>query len=77
MGNSSDNTYIKAFNIAYLLAKYNSKLLNSILETPNESIYFQGLVDGKNTYDLERKNDRLREVERLRSNVDRDKGIER
>jgi len=77
MSDSINNIYIQALNNAYLLSKYKSKLIDTILKSPNDSIYFQGLRDGKKIYDLQHDKSRLRDLERLRNKSTRDRGLER
>ncbi len=77
MSNQINEIYIKAFNHAYLLAKYNGILLEKILESKNENEYIKGLMDGKKAYEINLKQDRLLEIDKLRRNKDKDRETER
>jgi hypothetical protein len=76
MSEKINEIYIKAFNQAYLLAKYKSDLIAKILESKHENEYIQGLRDGKETFELTLQNSRLKEIELLHSSRNKDKGLE-
>ncbi|MBX2826545.1 MAG: hypothetical protein KTR22_00175, partial [Flavobacteriaceae bacterium] len=54
MNEGINDIYVKAFNQAYLLAKFNVSLLDKILSSNQEGNYFDGLRDGKKTFEQER-----------------------
>jgi hypothetical protein len=60
--------YIKAFNNGYMLALYESLLLNTISKNlaPTNN-YLQGFFDGKEQLELENSKDHLIEIGKLRS----------
>ncbi len=73
MGNTISKKYLKGFNNAYFLAQHNRGLIDKILLTSSENDYMQGLIDGRNTYDQEQKQNRLKEIQRLKGkNQERD-----
>jgi len=74
---NSDNIYIKAFNNAYFLAKYNAIILEKILESHNDNDYYQGLRDGDKTFKKEQKISRSKEIEKLNLKNSKDKNLER
>jgi hypothetical protein len=71
--------YIKGFNDAYLLAKYKPELIKSITDIKIQNDYIQGLKDGKNTFEQSKILSRFQEIEKLRSQRERnrDKGMGR
>jgi hypothetical protein len=62
-----NSKYIKGFNHAYLLAKYKSQLIESILNTTSISDYIQGLKDGKRTYEQQKIKSRSKELKDLKT----------
>ena len=76
MSNQVDDIYIKAFNQAYLISKYNMTLIEKVLQSQNSGIYFQGLQDGKQTFEKEKGIKRMRELRKVKSK-DLDKGDNR
>ena len=80
MKTEKENTkYIKGFNHAYLLAKYKPELIKSLTNIKNQNAYFQGLKDGKDTFEQRKVKSRFQEIEKLRSRKERnrDQGLER
>ena len=74
---NSDHIYIKAFNHAYFLAKYNAIILEKILESPNDNEYYKGLRDGNRTFKKEQKISRSKEIEKINLKKSKDKNLER
>lgn len=61
--------YIKAFNYGYLLAKFKKELIARIsdsLAQPNS--YTEGLMDGKEEYEIEYYKEQVHAIDNLRSN---------
>ena len=77
MSKELDDIYLKAFNQAYLLSKYNSDLIDKVLMRKNEGRYFEGLIDGKIAYSKERVNTRIIETQALKSRSKNDLDLER
>jgi len=51
---TEEKLYIQGFNNGYLLAKHDPELATKLTaQTNDQSDYFQGLISGKNEYDLE------------------------
>jgi hypothetical protein len=67
-------TYLKGFNHAYPLAQHKSQLIEQILSTATKNNYLEGMRDGKRVFEQEhnRSNNRLKELDQLRTKRDRD-----
>ena len=51
----NEEKYTQGFNGGYLLAQHEPELLSAIIKNPNDhSEYFQGLVHGKEEYELDK-----------------------
>jgi len=63
----NETQFIAGFNNGYLLAKFESQILNSVLKdiTPNNS-YILGMSSGQKEYKLRQTKSRLDELERIR-----------
>jgi len=75
-----DPKYLKGFNNAYLLVQYKPPLLEQLLNATTENEYneyLNGMKDGKRTFEQEQSRKRLQELENLKSNIDRDKTLEK
>ena len=70
MEETVNKQYIKGFNHAYFLAKYNPKLLDSLLVTKNDNQYFLGIEDGKVAYEKKKSKFRMNELEKLKPRGD-------
>jgi hypothetical protein len=69
-----NSKYIKGFNHAYLLAKYKPELIKSIATTKSQNEYVQGLKDGKDTFEQNKTKSRFQEIEKLRSQKEKNRG---
>ena len=69
-----DDIYIKTFNQAYLLANYNIVMIEKIIASKNDGRYFEGLRDGKLTFEKEQKRNRLNDLKRI--NPGRNKNLD-
>lgn len=76
MDETIDEIYLKGFNHAYLIAKYNMMILEKTLIAPNEGPYFEGLVDGKESVKLEQRKTRFREIEKIQHRKDKNLDLE-
>ncbi len=74
---NNEQQYINGVNHAYVLAKYQSQLLDNLLKSESHNDYFIGLKDGKLLYKQERSKSRLRELTNIKSKKTRDRDIER
>ncbi|MEM7085246.1 MAG: hypothetical protein AAF489_03640 [Bacteroidota bacterium] len=72
MSDEINDIYIRAFNHAYLIAKYKSELARNILHTKNNGIYIQGFKDGRDQFNKDQMQSRLKEIESIKSREDRD-----
>lgn len=77
MSDSINDIYLKAFNNGYLLARYNTALLEKILESNNKVKYILGLKDGKNAFEIQQKKSREKDIQRLSSDRKNDLGLEK
>lgn len=72
-----EQQYISGFNRGYLIAKHEPELASQLAKTPNDSPFFNGMIDGKEQYEHEvrewtkgfsrggpAKDDREKEIER-------------
>jgi len=71
--------FINGFNSGYLMAKYASKLAALLVNSVKQSVdYIDGFQKGISTYEQERQQEHLNELDRLRAgNVDRSDDLER
>jgi hypothetical protein len=69
-----NDIYVKGFNNGYFLAKYNAPLIVKLIQTETNLEYIQALRDGKKTFEMERKKERINEIGKNRGNQ---KNIER
>lgn len=74
---TTEDLYTRGFNQAFLLAKYNSPLIQKILETKNEGLYFEALSDGMKAFEIERMILGTNELNKNRSSLDRDIDLNR
>lgn len=73
----NEKQFIAGFNSGYILAKHEPTMLTSLLKdiSPNTS-YVQGMSSGQKEYEFEQTNDRLNELERLKTpNINKDKDL--
>ncbi|KAA3615874.1 MAG: hypothetical protein DWP94_15205 [Flavobacterium sp.] len=77
MNNNNDKLYLKAFNDGYILAKFNSHLINKLLESKIDSPYFDGLRDGNLEFVQQLKLSRLNELDKLDKDKSQNRDIER
>lgn len=77
MSEEINDIYVKAFNQAYLLSKYNSELIEKILESKNEGIFFEGFEDGRKTYKKEISQSRSNELRKLQDEKQQNRKLER
>jgi hypothetical protein len=69
-----NSKYIKGFNHAYLLAKYKPELIKSVATTKSHNEYVQVLKDGKDTFEQRKVKSRFQEIEKLRSQKEKNRG---
>ena len=70
---SKEENYIEGVNHAFYIAKYNMPLMQKILRSKNDSLYFHGLVDGVDVFKRVREIERRKELRHLRNkNTDRE-----
>ncbi|HUZ59426.1 MAG TPA: hypothetical protein VMU83_11650 [Hanamia sp.] len=71
--------FIKGFNHGYTLAKYEPGLLSKIVKDINsKNDYVQGIVSGKEEFELEKSRTHLDDLTRLRTkSKDQDRDLER
>jgi len=69
--------YLKGFNDAYLLAQHKPQLIEQLLKVATENDYFQGMKDGKYTFEQEQSQNRLQELKNLNSHLNKDNALER
>ena len=72
MNDEINDIYLKAFNHAYLISKYESELAKKLVSNKNDGIYFQGFEDGRNQFVSERSQSRSSELDLLKRKDDHD-----
>jgi len=65
--------YLKGFNSAYLLAQYKPQLIEQLLTHNIDNEYFRGMKDGKRIFEQERSQSRLKELENLNSQQEKER----
>ena len=75
----AEKKFIKGFNHGYTLAEHEHELLNKIVKNLNlTNDYVQGIVSGKDEFELEKSRTHLDDLNRLRNkSKDLDRGLER
>ena len=69
---STEKHYIQAFNNGYTLAEYEPRLLNTISKNLTASnMYLNGLLDGKEQFEIEKDKVMLDELSRLRNTANK------
>lgn len=76
---NTEEKFIKWFNHGYTLAEHEPELLNKIVKNINSTNdYVQGIVSGKEEFELEKSQTHLDDLTNIRSkSQDRDMGLER
>lgn len=71
--------FIKGFNHGYTLAEHEPDILNKIVKNLNSTNdYVQGIVSGKEEFELEKSRTHLDDLTRIRNKPkDLDRGLER
>jgi hypothetical protein len=77
-----EQLFINGFNNGYLIAEHEPELAAQLIKVPNEhNEYFNGIVLGKQEFDMEKKRERLKGVTRndvstkdVTKDVTKDKG---
>ena len=76
-----DKLFIKGFNNGYLIAEHEPELAAQLVKVPNDhSDYFEGIVLGKQEFEMEKVRERLKGMSRNEApmkDVDKNKGKER
>lgn len=76
---NAEKKFMKGFNHGYTLAGHEPDLLNKIVKNLNSTNdYVQGIVSGKDEFELEKSRTHLDDLNRLRNkSQDRDRALER
>ena len=76
-----DKQYLKGFNDGYLVAEHEPQLAAQLVKHPNNhSLYFKGVVSGKQEFDMEKVKERLKGMSRNNppaKDISKNKGKER
>ena len=76
---NAEKKFIKGFNHGYILAEHEPDILSKIVKNLNSTNdYVQGIVSGKEEFELEKSRTHLDDLSRLRNkSQDLDRGLER
>jgi len=76
---NAEKKFIKGFNHGYILAKHEPDILSKIVKNLNSTNdYIQGIVSGKEEFELEKSRTHLDDMNRIRNkSKDMDRGLER
>ena len=75
----AEKKFIKGFNHGYILAEHEPDILSKIVKNlDSTNNYVQGIVSGKEEFELEKSRTHLDDLTRIRNNPkDLDRGLER
>ena len=76
---NTEKIFIKGFNHGYTLAEHEPDILSKIVKNLNSTNdYVQGIVSGKEEFELEKSRTHLDDLNRIRNkSQDLDRGLER
>ena len=75
----NEKQFIQGFNSGFILAQYQMELFNSIINAVHSKpLYVQGMVEGKEQLKIEKDNEKLKELNKLREiGRSNERGLER
>lgn len=69
--------YIKGFNHGFLLNRYQSQLMESLMNSTSNNDYINGLKDGARMYEKQKTTSRTQQIQNLKMRRDKDQDLER